>query len=458
MKRCLSVLLSLTGVLLLMAVVSGCKPETRSRPAQQVSAATAQPTATSDAVATTATVTATLNKPPACQFNNTAPSASSPSATSYTFSEPAVVYTRTGSGILSIYGWLPDSSQLMINDYDENIHRYTIEVLDVQTGKTRRYVERQSPGWIGWLPQLQALAYVDSEHVNSAMGTVRRDLWISRGDPKQATRVASGINSDSLAVSSDGRLTFFNEDQSNQPSGSQLQQLDIAIQAKQVTSLDLAQWDFSDSPLATQDSQVRNRRIRSIWRPGQTSQALLYSIDSGMLLADTQTGEICRISIRQQDKPLLGSLATWSLDGRYLAMLVEPAGAKQHWPSLLVVDMNTGQQFYRNSAANGAFGTSVIDMEWGPNSRHLIALKEVVPSNTSSDMKYELYLIDVLAQTAQQVLPDATLGGGSSGSGEMDWSPDGHYLAINCPVSSPGRPIIEDQVCLISTHQIAMIL
>ena len=64
MKRHLSLLLSLTGVLLLVVVISACKPETRSRPAQQVSTATAQPTAITSANASTEAMTSTLHKPP----------------------------------------------------------------------------------------------------------------------------------------------------------------------------------------------------------------------------------------------------------------------------------------------------------------------------------------------------------------------------------------------------------
>jgi hypothetical protein len=453
MNRRLSILLALTSVLLWAVLISACKPESRSQVLQPASTPSAPPTSaamTGASVAPAVAITSTLRKPPACQFNNVAAPASSPSVTSYIFSEPAVVYTRTGSGILSIYSWLPDSNHLLINGYDKNIDKFTVEVLNVQTGEIQRYAERRADYWAGWLPQQQALAYVDSESINAAIGTVRRDLWISRGNPKQAGRVASGINDKALAIDTAGRLTFFTQDQSNQPSGSQLQQLDIAVQAKQVTSLDLAQWDFSDSSRAQQDSQVKDRRIYSAWRPGQTSQILLYFTGSVMLLADTQTGEICRIEIRQQDKPLSGSVATWSPDGQHLAMLARPtmSEGREVQRHLAVIDMNTSQPFFPDLGSG-----DILDMEWGAGGRTLLALTKVLLSDAPGDVKYELYIIDVTAQTAQQVMPDATLGGGSGGSGEMSWSSDGRFLAVNCPIRSLGRPIIEQRICLITVSK-----
>ncbi len=104
MKRHLSILLSLTGVLLLIAWVSACKPEARNSPSQQAGTAIAQPapTATAASAASTVAVTSTVSKPPACQFKNTtAPVASSPAA-SYIFSEPRVVFTSTTNGVHSI--------------------------------------------------------------------------------------------------------------------------------------------------------------------------------------------------------------------------------------------------------------------------------------------------------------------------------------------------------------------
>ncbi len=86
---------------------------------------------------------------------------------------------------------------LMTNGYDRDTDLFTIEVLNTQTGELHRYAERQADYWTGWLPQQQALAYVDSESINSTTGVVRRDLWISRGDPKQVERAASRVNDES---------------------------------------------------------------------------------------------------------------------------------------------------------------------------------------------------------------------------------------------------------------------
>lgn len=339
----------------------------------------------------------------------------------------------------------------MINDYDKSIHRHTIELLDVQTGELHRYAERQASGWVAWLPQQQALAYSDFEYLNQqSQGKYREDLWISWGSPQQAQRVATGADSDSLAIDPTGHVTYFPREGGGQPLGLQLQQVDVTTLAKQVPSLDLAQWDLSDSSRAKQDFKPADRRLQSTWRPGQASQVLLSLTGAGMLLADTQTGEICRISIRQQDKPLSGSVATWSPGGQHLAMLVRPTVSEgETRRHLAVFDMNTGQMSFPD------LGTGdLLDIAWGPDSQHLVALMKVVLSNAAGDIKYELYMIDVPTQTARQILPEARVGGGTGGWGEMSWSPDGRYLAINCPIRSPGHPIIEQRICLITTSKV----
>ena len=259
-----------------------------------------------------------------------------------------------------------------------------------------------------------------------------------------------GVDEESLAVDSSGRVTFFSRERGDQPLGPQLQRFDVVAQAGQVTSLDLAQWDFSDSSRAEQESSVKNRRMRSTWRPGQASQILL-STSSGMLLADTQTGEICRIEIRQQDKPLSGSLATWSPDGQHLAMLVRPTVSEGSEPQrhLAVIDMNTGQPFFPD------LGTGdILDMEWGAESQHLAVLTLVAQSNAPNDVIHQLYLVDVSSQKVQQMLPNATVGGGSGGWREMSWSPDGRLLAIKCPIWPRGQLITEDHICLIATSKV----
>jgi hypothetical protein len=451
MNRRLSILLALTSVLLWAALVSACKPESRSQALQPTVTSATLPTSTATVASATLAITATsaFPKPPACQFTGTASTATSQSAASYTFSEPQVVFTSTTKEVRSIYGWQSDNVHLMTNGYDEDTERFTVEILDTQTGESHRYAERQADYWAGWLPQQQALAYVDSEPINAAIGTVRRDLWISRGDPSQAERIVSGVNDKALAIDTAGRLTFFTQDQSDQPSGSQLQRLDIAAQAKQVTSLDLAQWDFSDSSPTTQESQVENRRIYSTWRPGQVSQVMLNMTDSGMLLADTQTGKICRIEIRQLDKPLSGSLATWSPDGQHLAMLVRPTVSEgEVQRHLAVLDMNTGQPYFPDLGPG-----DILDMEWGADSQHLTALTQVDQSSAPNDVIHKLYLIDVSSQTVQQMLPNATIGGGSGGWGEMSWSPDGRLLAIKCPIWPRGQLITKDRICLITTSK-----
>jgi dipeptidyl aminopeptidase/acylaminoacyl peptidase len=457
MNRRLSILFALTSVLLGAVLVSACKPESRSQLVQQASTATIQPTVTVTSETATAmtALTSTLRQPAACQFTNTALVTSSSPTESYTFSEPQVVFTSTKQGVLEIYGWLPDNSHLLINGYDKNIDKFTVEVLNVQTGELQRYAERQADYWTGWLPQQQALAYIDSEYINAATGTIRRDLWISRGDPKQAERVVSGVDDEALAIDSADRLTSFTQDQSNQPSGSQLLRLDVAAQTSQALPLDLTQWELPRYSQSNEAVNRQSRRLQSAWRPGTDSQILFYFSDLGALLADTRTGQLCEIELRQQNVPLVPVRIAWSPDGQYLAALVKAAGAERYFRRLLVVDMNTGQQFVPELDTDAPVGAEVLDIEWDSDSRHLAALTAVIQSYTPNDVIHRLYLVDVPVQAVQQMLPNTTESiGDGGGPGEMSWSPDGRHLAINCPIW-PRKGIIEKQrICLITVSEV----
>jgi hypothetical protein len=111
--------------------------------------------------------------------------------------------------------------------------------------------------------------------------------------------------------------------------------------------------------------------------------------------------------------------------------------------------MNTGQPFFPD------LGTGdILDMEWGAESQHLAVLTLVAQSNAPNDVIHQLYLVDVSSQKVQQMLPNATVGGGSGGWREMSWSPDGRLLAIKCPIWPRGQLITEDHICLIATSKV----
>lgn len=439
----------LLGLMAFIVLVSACKPGSGSRLAQQASATPAPLIATTTVAnaAPAVTVTATKNRPPACQFNSTTIAATPSSTESYIFSEPRVVYT-TRPGGLFIYGWSSDSRQLLVNGYNYDSNRYTLVALDAQNGTTRVYAERQTPGWAVWVPQQHAVAYADSENLSQSGGAYRDDLWISWGSPQQATRIATGADAESLAIDPAGRLTFFPRERGGQPLNLRLQQYDVTTRVKQGLPFDLAQWTFpryaqQQDGSATDSS---NQRFRAVWRPGTTSQVLLYFVDIGLHLGDTQTGQICEIELRQQNQSMTGSRITWSPDGRYLAMAVRPTFMEQQPGHLMVIDMDTGQQSFPDLGSG-----DLVDIKWGASSHQVAALMQVVV-NDGRDA-YRLYLIDVGSQAVQRVLPKATLGGGGSGSGEMSWSPDGKLLAINCPNWQDDQVMVAARICLISISQ-----
>lgn len=450
MNRRLSILFALTSVLLGAVLVSACKPEAGSQVSQPTNVPSVQPTTTATtgaSVASTGAVTSTMNKPPACQFTGTAAGVTPLATESFVFSEPKVIFTSTSKVILPIYGWLPDSTQLIIDGYDKSSDRHTIEILNTQTGAVRRYAERQATGWTAWLPQQQALAYTDFENLNQSQGIYRDDLWVSSGSPQQAKRVVAGVDADSLAIDTAGRLTFFERERGDLSLGTQLQQLDATTQVKQGLPFSLAQWELPRYLQSAKSGTTQDRRLWSTWRPGKVSQILLYSMDSGTLLADLQTGQTCEVELRQLDTPLGVVRAAWSPNGRYLAILGTTGLADQQSEQFLAFDMDTGQKFIPDLGPG-----HLVDFEWGADSRHLVSLVRSI-SKDRGDV-YKLYLADVVVQNVQQVLPNAVLGGGAGGNGEMSWSPDGALLAIKCPIRQSGQlVIVEDRICLIPTRK-----
>lgn len=370
---------------------------------------------------------------------------------SYIFSEPRVIYT-TKPRELFIYGWSSDSKHLLVNGYNYEADRYTLEAVDVQSGIAQTYAERQSPGWAAWLPQQQAIAYNDSEFIDpQSPGKYRENLWVSWGSPQQAKRVATGVDYDSPAIDPAGRVTFFPRESGGKPLGPRLQRLDVTTEAQQTLALDLAQWDFHQyAPrLDEPGTDSPSRRVYTVWRPGTTSQILLYFADVGLLLADTQTGQICEIELRRQNKPLAAGWVTWSPNGRYLAIAaesLEPEGrlGPLH---LMIVDMNTGQQFFPDLGAG-----ELVDIKWGASSQQIAALmRQKVPNGGRGT--YRLYLVNAGSQVAQQILPQAEFIGGGSRAGMMTWSPDGSLLAINCPSWQDDQVITAARLCLISVSK-----
>jgi hypothetical protein len=442
MKRCLSVLLSLTGVLLLVVVSSACKPETRSRPAQQVSAATAQPTATVDTAAAMVTVTTTVNEPPACQFNTAIPNnpLSSSSISAYVVSPLNPIFTNTSG--MNIYGWLPDNEHLIMSRWNSDKKKATLDTLNTSTGLIQTYAERTDAGGDRpiWLPDLQAIAYTDFNFPKKPDSPPGVELWITRGNPSATQRLGEGVTLNSLTSDGAEPLKFLSSQKSTEPVALSVKTINATTSALQNIPLPAA---LSIDPTSTLDSSSKvEMPVRFIQRPA-TSQAMLLYKNGPPLLLDLNSSQICQINLDSY-----AAEALWSPDGRFLAMRTQRAPLDFTAPdALTILDTNNNEHYEID------LGTPVYDMAWSPNSRHLavLAKKTDMPEGT---VHQSLYLVDAITQEHRQLFPDYDFRGGADQRYQMAWSFNGKILAITCPVWPSDSPTItKDRLCTIQLIQ-----
>lgn len=140
-------------------------------------------------------------KPPACKFPDpaSAPKQILQPIDRYQFSEPEIVLTsKTAIGIAS---WLPDGKRLLITRSVGN-GRETIETLDIRTGETLVYAEREgAAGKPVWIDDLNAVAFATSVKD-------RQELWISYGKTNERDIIAADVTGWSLTNDRD-RVVYF---------------------------------------------------------------------------------------------------------------------------------------------------------------------------------------------------------------------------------------------------------
>ena len=339
----------------LTVLLAGCGPEITSIPAdpqatpEQVVVTSVFEVSTFQSPLPTPAQTSIKERPPLCEFRGQA--ASGPSTPSrldaFVFSEPQVVLTHTAA--LDIAGWLPDNQQQLITRGVLEMPRQTIETLDILTGERQVYAESQYPTRRPfWLPDAQAVAYLDWEFIDKARGQTRWDLWVSQGSPEQSQRMVQGVWGTGPGVLATGmvvdpsglllRLSRTPANLSPLPESARqfLQEGSLAI--------DPAQLLYIKYP-GPAGEQYRARELFTASQPKGT-QIALYA-DPYLFLADIHTGSICEVDLgKVQGLPRFPYEARWSPNGRYLAMLTtaRDPGALFSFSNVTVLDTITGEQ------------------------------------------------------------------------------------------------------------------
>lgn len=435
MKYLLRIARGLLGLLVLIALVAavaftfgelrGAEPisQISQPPVETPAQPMYQPSATSQVTPMVA---------PRCTF--AVPSASEvlgPSLDAYAFSAPQVVLTHTSA--IGIAGWLPDGERLLITRDIPGTNRQTIETFNLHTSEVRVYAEREGAnGKPVWLSGLKAVAY-------STSAGQQHELWISWGDPTQAKQIAQSVEGLSLAVDPAGqRLLYFSSPANDQP-----QLWDAATQAVQAMPLNLAQWTWQKYEAG--QPTLALPVFQTAWSPNG-SQIVFYAYPEWLFLVDPKTGYLCEVDLGQvRWEPRWVFYARWSPDGRCLAMITTAGGAPIRFNELTVLDTITGESYSFNLGL-----PYLYDIAWSSNSETLAVLGQVNVVNGRTLMG--LYLVDISSGDFRQMLPKHTFGGGAVEGWELAWSPDGHTLAVKCPVWPETESIVvEDRVCLISS-------
>jgi hypothetical protein len=390
-------------------------------------------------------------QPPACTFpleNITVPE-SIPE--DYSFSAPQVILSVTKGDIYNIIDWLPDNQQVLMthdlrnnvkNESDQLLHQ-TIELYNPIAGKTKVYAIRHYDEALPfWQTALNAVIYPELNYsgIDNTTNQLKfsRQLWISRGSPQTAQKLADNLTQSPLAVRPDGKSMIFR-------SNTGISQMDNALKSKAALSVDLNQWDYR-----TLNRNQIPVTFEMAWQPG-TAMVFLYSNGSVRLgggytyILNTDTGNVCELNLNGW-----AIRAHWSSDGRYLAIIRSDISVSAvDSTELEILDSITGTVVSVTVTPIDMVGKhSVDDFIWAPDNRHLVAFGSVLPSQDPSQyykIRPNLYLVDFITNQSNQLFPDyPSFFADGLPWNNLAWSPDGTKLLIRCPSNEL------DRFCLIS--------
>ena len=375
----------------------------------------------------------TGKRPPACTFPlaDIKPVESQPET--YTFSEPRIVLTsETAIGIAS---WLPDSERLLITRQSQN-GRQTIETINYRTGETKIYAEREGEnGKPIWLSELDAIAYATDVQGHY-------ELWISDGgvQEKKNAMVVSDVSGWSLA--SDGKeLVYFS------PAIGEIPQIwNLSTNSFQDSGVNLSIWEY---PKFQSDllPLTRGLTFSTALQPHGTNVAFYGR--GWFFLLDKKASQVCEVDLEQYG--VLSVLrASWSPNGRYIAMIVtpNPPGELASSSNILVLDLYSGKM-YRPMLESPV----VRDIAWADDSQYLAGLVADPVEFKQGSPRSRIYLIHIFGDVVAKEISTQLYGGGATNGWLLAWSPNGKSIAVKCPSWIEMEPTIdEDHIFIMEVY------
>jgi Tol biopolymer transport system component len=250
-------------------------------------------------------------------------------------------------------------------------------------------------------------------------------LRLSHNPGGTAETLRTHLASSYLAVDSTGKkIAFLLRDQGARPAV-----MDLLGRGVQLFNVELPL-----SSIGTFESIYH-----AAWSP-RGNEVAFYN-DSGFYLLDTVSGQACQVALGLAGLGERGLrwayLAKWSPNGRYLAMITTSGRFPLEFSELTILNTVTGDlravQPERHLPSGKYY---VLDIDWAPDNTTIAARVAVT---MKEGVVYDgLYLMSARGVRQERQLPELTFTGASAGL-SLSWSPDGKYLALNCPTSNEGR-------------------
>lgn len=371
-------------------------------------------------------------KPPVCKFPNpeAAPKQILRPIDRYQFSEPKIVFTSKAA--IGIAGWLPDGERLLITRSVGN-GRETIETLDIRTGETVVYAEREgAAGKPVWIDDLNAVAFATSVKD-------RQELWISYGKTNERDIIAADVTGWSLANDRD-RVVYFS------PSIGDIPQIwDSRSKLSTAINADLSKWKYSKLPNNVCPAQ-QGKTFSAALQPNGTKMAFFGR--AWFFIFDTTTEDICEIDLGKFNGiPVSVLRADWSRDGRYIAMRTSAfyPGDLVPFSNVVVIDFATGKQFTVPLTV-----PFVYDIAWSVNNQFLAMLGADQSEYKRGSSASRFFLTNILEEAPPKIVFDRLFGGGATDDWQLNWSPDGEKIAVKCSTWLKTQvAITDDHICII---------
>jgi len=325
----------------------------------------------------------------------------------YTFSFPQEV--PDGRGSVEIMGWLPDSSDEIIDTRDNQIF-----AINTHTGKTREV----SPEF-GDDISVSSVKLLNDNQVGFTTynyKTKDRFLWIND------TLVLTDIDNFSIVISDYENLWVFDSELHEGrilQGGKEARQtpIDISSVLKPLSILDI--YDPESDSMYTETVSLQSTSSPA------TSWTAIYN-RGHFSLVDLQTGTSQAVAL--DDTGQWVDYAVWSPDGQKLALLVTEGDLPLPYEKLFVLD--TANLELSEIETDFQYVTNVT---WAPDSENLLIIAKTNDKTIDSQGdKYtisQLFLVNIFSESISHVpvLPNTTVTGFIW---KLSWSPDGKKIAF----------------------------